>query len=353
MTKTILGIQVFARHKNSHPAGIPMHRKSVIAILAVVQLAAFSSTEAAEVRAFHNINQLPFKQIFGLPSLDNSPLTEAGKWRINGVANISNTYDIEIGANEQLVSDVETFRGSLVVSYGLRNNWQMSLEVPYISHNGGFLDDFIYGWHDFLNISQSGRTKDNSNQLHIAYLSDSGSFTETPGAWHGLGDIRINAAFTRPWGNRSFIFSMELKLPTGDYDKLTGSGGYDFSAGLTINDPQSLEKYRLTFYGGLAGIFLGDIDGDLAVVQNNFALAGRAGIGWQATKLIQLKLQLDGQSALYDSELEQLGDPAFQLVMGGSLTFTDAVYLDISIAEDINTKTAVDAAFQLALVVTF
>jgi hypothetical protein len=330
-----------------------MYRKSIIIILAVLQLAAFSSAEAAEIRAFHNINQLSFKQIFGLPSLDNSPLTEAGKWRISGIVNISNTYDIAVAPKEQMVNDVETFRGSLIVSYGLRNNWQLSLEVPYINHGGGFLDDFIYDWHDFLNLSQNGRTKDNSDQLHIAYLSDPGSFIGKPGSWRGLGDIRINGTYTRPWGNRALIFSTELKFPTGDYDKLTGSGGYDFSTGLTINDPQSLEIYRITLYGGLAGVFLGDIDGELAAVQNNFALAGRVGIGWQATKKIQLKLQLDGQSALYDSALKQLGNPAFQLVIGGCLTFTDEVYLDISVAEDINTATAVDVALQLALVITF
>jgi hypothetical protein len=98
---------------------------------------------------------------------------------------------------------------------------------------------------------------------------------------------------------------------------------------------------------------LADIDGELAAIQKNFALAGRLGIGWQATKLIQLKLQLDAQSALYDSDLKQMGDPAVQLVIGGSLTFTDDVYLDISIAEDISTATAVDVAFQLGLVATF
>lgn len=48
-----------------------------------------------------------------------------------------------------------------------------------------------------------------------------------------------------------------------------------------------------------------------------------------------------------------MGDPALQLVIGGSLTFTDDAYLDISIAEDINIFTAADVAFQLALVVTY
>ncbi|KPK26590.1 MAG: hypothetical protein AMJ61_08500 [Desulfobacterales bacterium SG8_35_2] len=339
--------------KKLHLTGSLMKRSLLILAVAVLLPGFFYSAAAAEIRAFHNVNQFAFKQIFGLPSLDNSPLTEAGKWRMNLIANISNTYDIENGATEQIINDVETFRGSLLVSFAPRDNWQLSLEVPYISHDGGFLDDFIYDWHDFFNMSQNGRSKENSDLLHISYLSGAGASFELSDSQNGIGDIRINGAYTRPWGNRALIFSTELKLPTGDYEKLTGSGGYDFSMGLTINDPQSLGKYRITLFGGLAGLLLGDIDGELAAIQKNFALAGRMGIGWQATKLIQLKLQLDAHSALYDSDLKQIGDFAMQLVFGGSLTFSDDVYLDISIAEDINTATAVDVAFQLGLVVTF
>jgi len=330
-----------------------MNPKLLTIIAAVVMLLPFYAAGAAEIRAFHNINQLPLKQIFGLPSLDNRPLTEAGKWRLDAIANISNTYNISVGPDEQTTTDAETFRGTLIVSYGLRQNWQLSVEVPYISHDGGFLDDFIYDWHDFFSMPQNGRTKDNSDQIRISYLSGSSSSPEITDSQSGLGDIRINSAYTRPWRNRALIFSTELKFPTGDYDKLTGSGSYDFSLGLTVNDPYSLEKYHITMYGGLAGVFLGDSDGELAAVQNNFVLVGRAGIGWQATDLLQLKLQLDAQSPLYDSDFNETGDTAFQVVMGGSLTFTEHVYLDLSIAEDINTSTAADVAFQTALVMTF
>lgn len=328
----------------------PLMKRSIKIAMLTLSLAAHA-VQAAEIHAFHNINQLPFKQIFGLPTLDNSPLTGAGNWRLNLIGNISNTYNIHIGQQEELTNDLETFRGSLIASYGLRDSWQLAVEVPYVSHDGGFLDDFIYEWHDFFGMPQNGRTKDNSDQLNVSYLS--GVSFELPGPESGVGDIRFNVAHGRPWKNRTLIFSAELKLPTGDLDKLTGSGGSDFSVGLTLNDPHSLEAYRITLFGGLAGVYLGDMDGELAAVQKNFVLAGRAGIGWQATKLIQLKLQLDAQSAIYDSDLEEMGDTAFQLVMGGSLTFTDDVYLDIAVAEDINTSTAADVAFQLALVATF
>lgn len=330
-----------------------MNRFSHTFFFAVVLLMLPCHSAAAEIRAFHNINQSPFKQIFGLPSLDNSPLVETHKWRLNMNVNISNTYDISVSAQESIEIDVETFRGSLLASYGLRDNWQLSVEVPYIRYDDGFLDNFIYNWHDFFNLSQNGRTKDKSNQLHIAYMSNSNSLFAMHDAGAGLGDIRLNSAYSLPWGTRTFIFSTEVKFPTGDFYKLTGSGGYDFSVGLLLNDPQSLGEYGITVFGGVAGVFLGDIDGELSAVQNDFAIVGRLGIGWQVTKLIQLKMQLDGLTALYDSELKQLGDESFQVIMGGSLCFTDNVYLDISVAENINSATGVDVAFQLGLVVTF
>ena len=330
-----------------------MTRASKFALLAFFLLIPVCSAEASEVRAFHNINQLPFKQIYGLPSLDNSPLTETGKLRISVITNISNTFGVSAGTHDNIVTDVETLRASLVVSYAVRNNWQLGIEVPYVRHNGGFLDDFIYDWHDFFNMPQNGRTKDNSDEIQISYLSTQGASFGLSGSGGGIGDIRINSAYTMPWKNRALIFSTELKLPTGDFDKLTGSGGVDFSAGLTINDPYSLEKYNITLFGGLAGVYLDDVDGDMSAVQKNFALAGRAGIGWQASHLIQLKMQVDAQTPLYDSDIKEIGDPALQLVIGGSLTFTDDAYLDISIAEDINTATAADIAFQLAFVVTY
>lgn len=320
--------------------------------LIVLILLCFSS-EAAEIRAFHNINQAPFKQIFGLPSLDNNPLTEPGQWRLNLITNLSNSYSNSTNGTEHLVNDNETFRGSILVNYGLRRNLQFSVEVPFISHSRGFLDDFIHDWHDFFNMPQNGRTKDNSDQIAVSYATGTATLFNLSETESGLGDIRINTAYSLPWKNRTLIFSTELKLPTGDFNKLTGSGGFDFSLGLMLNDPWSLEKYRLTMYSGVAAIFLDDADGALSDIQKNFAVAGRAGIGWQATEHIQLKLQLDAQSALYDSDLKDLGEPAFQLVTGGSVVFSKAVYLDISVAEDIRTLTAADVAFQLALVATF
>jgi len=110
--------------------GFRMNHAPKSFIFAFVLLLCFYSEAAAEICSFHNINHSPFKQIFGLPSLDNNPLTETHKLRMSLIANISNTYEISFGAHEQIENDSETFRGSLLASYGLLDNWQMSVEVP-------------------------------------------------------------------------------------------------------------------------------------------------------------------------------------------------------------------------------
>jgi len=330
-----------------------MNHTFKILFLSVILMVPIFSAKASEIRAFHNINQLPFKQIYGLPSLDNSPLTEAGHFRFSLISNISNTFDNSAGTYDNIATDVETLRTSLSLSYAVRNNWQLGIEVPYVKHSGGFLDDFIYDWHDFFNMPQNGRAKDDSDQLRINYFSTNGASFALSGSGGDLGDIRFNSAYTMPWQHRTFIFSTELKLPSGDFDKLTGSGGLDISAGLTLNDPYTIAGYNITVFGGLAGVYLGDIDSDMAAIQNNFVLAARAGIGWQASRLIHLKLQVDAQTPLYDSDIKEMGDHALQLVMGGSIIFSDNAYIDISIAEDINRSTAADVAFQMAMVVTY
>jgi hypothetical protein len=90
---------------------VQFREHSIWIVVAAVLLWPASTARAAEIRAFHNVNQLPFKQIFSLRSPDNSPLTEAGKWRLNLIGNVSNTYNFTTGRQEMLATDVETFRG--------------------------------------------------------------------------------------------------------------------------------------------------------------------------------------------------------------------------------------------------
>jgi hypothetical protein len=62
-----------------------------------------------------------------------------------------------------------------------------------------------------------------------------------------------------------------------------------------------------------------------------------------------LKLQLDGHTAFYDSDLRQLGDFSTQLVMGGTLGLPWDLLLDLAVSEDSTVTTAPDVVFHFNL----
>jgi hypothetical protein len=73
------------------------------------------------------------------------------------------------------------------------------------------------------------------------------------------------------------------------------------------------------------------------------------GVGWNPLEWLALKLQVDGHSALYASELDELGDPALILIMGGTLGLGDNTSLDIGVGEDLAVNASPDVTFHLGL----
>ena len=54
-------------------------------------------------------------------------------------------------------------------------------------------------------------------------------------------------------------------------------------------------------------------------------------------------------SAVYDSDLKELGHFAAQLSLGGTIALTARTFLDIGVIEDIVTDTSPDAVFHFSL----
>jgi hypothetical protein len=95
---------------------------------------------------------------------------------------------------------------------------------------------------------------------------------------------------------------------------------------------------------------MGMTDGDVVEEQQrNLVGFAMLGGGWRPWSWIVLKLQLDGHTSLYDSDLKELGDPAAILTVGGDLALGEKTALEIGVSEDIATETAADVVFRLAL----
>jgi hypothetical protein len=84
--------------------------------------------------------------------------------------------------------------------------------------------------------------------------------------------------------------------------------------------------------------------------QRNLAGFGTLGFGWGPARWIDFKAQISGHTAFFKgSDLPELGNPALQLIVGGTIHFPGKTSLDIGMSEDIARHTSPDVGMHLAL----
>jgi len=309
---------------------------------------------SAAITPFYTQNQSPTALIFGLPAADDAAILAKGKMRGILAFDVANDFAADEKKGESILLDGENYRANLALRYGMGKGVEGGLDIPYIGIGGGIFDRFIEGWHSFFGLPQEGRPQAPRNRLLYTYtkngqvrlfLNDSGS---------GLGDIRLSSGFRlyddqKP-NPRQLALRASLKLPTGDSGNLRGSGSTDFALWLTAADDYRLPALgHLTLFGALGGIAMTD-GAVLEGQQKNLAGFGTLGFGWGPADWIDLKAQLSGHTPFFQgSDLRELARPALQLIVGGSLHFSDKTALDIGVSEDAAVNTSPDVALHLAL----
>jgi len=304
----------------------------------------YSSQCNAEASSpFLTRDQNPLVMIYGLPLPTAARIIKQNKVRLSTSLNISNTINAENIAGESLFIDAETYQLNLLLEYGLNKNWMMKFQLPMIANNGGFLDSWIDRYHQLLNLPEYIRPLNPLDRFQINYQRNGSSLINLQQRTSGIGDASIQLGY-QATSTTDFNLSYwsSLKLPTGDAQKLTGSGSTDLALWLAAD--QGLKKDKWLF-GNLGIMFMSD--GDLMPdIQKNTVLFGSAGFQMHPWEKILLKLQLDGHSAFYDSNIRFLG-PVVQLSFGGSVLFKSSS-LDIVITEDIQVRASPDVSFNLS-----
>ena len=73
------------------------------------------------------------------------------------------------------------------------------------------------------------------------------------------------------------------------------------------------------------------------------------GIGYWLAPAIEARLQAIARSALYDSNIEILGQSSVWIMLGANFRLSDNYELSLGVAEDIKVRSAPDVSFQLGL----
>jgi len=331
-----------------------MKRTSLLSLAPLVLLLCSpSAIHSFDILPFHTQNQSPVVQIFGLPAISDSRILPAGGKELTLVLDVANNYVDDTARNERIVLDGETYRLDLAGRFGVGNGFELGFEIPYIFQNGGVLDGLIENYHSTFGLPQGGRDQAPKGRLLFNYQRNGASLFRVDQCNSGIGDLRLTAGFQlyrdETENPRVLALRASLKFPTGDSNELHGSGSTDLALWLTGSQAWRTTSGLWEIFGG--GGVLGMTKGNVLPDQQQNATAfGSLGAGWHPLAWLTLKVQFDGHTAFYkDSDLVELSSGSVQIVMGGTLYFSERTALDIGVSEDLVVKTAPDVVCHFAL----
>jgi hypothetical protein len=297
-------------------------------------------------------NENPISRLYGLPSGDDAEVVAPTGLQVRVVLDVANNSFEESRGADELVLDGETWCTRIALRHGWKNGWRVALQMPVVSHQGGIADDFIEWYHGALGLPQGNRKQRPSDQLEYRYQKDGRTLFDLTDPAVGLGDVRGSVSAPL-WRDRAQTRALDavagVKLPTGDSDRLLGSGSTDFSIGLAACDLASLSRWNLGLHGsaGVLAMTTGDI---LEELQEPFAGYGNLSLGWQLADWLQPRLQLDWHSPFFSGTgMVPLDSWAVELVSGATIFLPARFALDIAVAEDIAVNTTPDVVFHFAI----
>ncbi len=325
---------------------------------------AISSIDTAGARertatGFVMRNHAPFASLVGVPG--RWPDWSDGLFDLTWNAS-SHAMSESSNAFSEL-TDGETHSLTARLQFDALRRLRIGFQLPWISHSGGFMDGPIDAWHDLFGLNEGIRPRLEQDQLNYVLQRDGTDVFRLDDSVSGVGDLHIGVAgelgsfarYAEP-GTVSGYFQrvpwrmvLNVKLPTGDIDKLTGSGSSDFAVGLGWRTPpDAVGRIRWWFDMGI--VFPGEVDiVGLDTVSQAFFYDAAMTI--RIVRRLDAILQLAGNSALYSGDVSQLGNSSAQLAVGGLWHMTPGLGLRFGILEDILSESAPDFGIELALIV--
>ena len=315
-------------------------------IVLVAGLAALVSQHAGlaqETEPFQTRNLSPPIAIFGMPAWESVTDEQV----FTATVEVANHYRLSRRGPDTLIIDGETLRTTLFYSHPIGTQWSFSAELPVLQQTGGVLDDLIDGWHSAFGLPDGGRNNRPEDDLLFQLARDGRAFFTLDDDRRGIGDLQLSLArrFGRDGG---FLARAAAKIPTGREGMLAGSGSGDWSITLLRPRPAMLRGRAAGYFWGVGWLDLG-APKVVAFPVEEGSLIGIVGGGLKVLPRFGIKAQIDVYSAMYDTPLEELGQNAAQITIGGWRDMGARGRIEFAISEDLHVSTAPDVVLHFAM----
>ncbi len=304
-----------------------------------------ASDDFLQVRTYN-----PFTQIYGRPEFFAGRLEDPGVGRLGGALSVVSFTEIERADGSALELDGESYHLDLSYQKVLAPRLEVGARLPVLHRTGGWMDAPLTDWHNFLGVPNGKRDEQPRDALRLYFDDGAGVRYLNEDASTSVGDMQVWTRYqlTRSGDGRQISLYGGLKVPTGDPDRLTGSGALDVSIGAGLSDPVSLRAIRTTLSANVGVVLLGEGDVLPDIQRSSVTFAGL-----QAAVHLSRKLSLIGgiqaTSAYYDTDIGAIGDDTVQLLFGGDYRFDSGWQVQLGIVEDGLSRVMPDFAVHLSL----
>lgn len=200
----------------------------------------FSAPVNAELTSYRNAHPLGW--------MHSLPVGETPGWNGRGWFNLelnhANIWNKEFemvdrrnGAVYTYEADFEQSTAVVDMGVALSKEFAFAVEIPYANRNGGFLDDFIDQFHQFIQSDRFLRHLNDEFENSYVMRTDGEDHMSTPHG-QGVGNVKFKFKwwpiqwFSKTPGvcNCGLSFSGQVKVPTQRRESGLSSGHADYSA---------------------------------------------------------------------------------------------------------------------------
>ncbi|MDP2912167.1 MAG: DUF3187 family protein [Candidatus Omnitrophota bacterium] len=339
-----------------------MKRHSIVAAAIVVFLTLFPSFVLAKSNPIQIRNQMPLYLFYLQMEPDSASVMEQNKFDIKAdytVSNVTVSCFTPVSSLYNINIDAEVSRITLDFKYGIYENTEVGLEIPYLSLSRGYLDEFVKGFEDTVGATTPrSRLKQGSYNLNYSFIYNSQDLINTKNASDGLGDIVLKVKYQMLEEDRfglmpNVSFRAAVKLPTGEKRSLLGSGEMDYGFGALLDKTFS---ERVTVFAGCNFIIIEKPDFFSVLNMKRNMVSGVIGVEYLLNQGFSLVAQVTGNSTPYPSSgTNALDESAIDVGLGLNYIWKEKqnVSWHFAFTENFNSAASPDVTFNTGWKVGF
>jgi len=307
-------------------------------------------------------NQMPLYLIYLQMEPDKANVIEQNKFDINAdytVSNITVSCFTPASSLYKINIDAEVSRFTLDLRYGIYENAEVGLEVPYLSLSRGYLDEFVEGFENTAGATTPrSRTRQGSYNFNYSFIYNNQDLIKRTNASDGLGDIVLKAKYQileedvyKFWPNASFRAA--VKLPTGEKKSLLGSGELDYGFGVLLDKTFS---EKITVYAGCNFVIIEKPSFFSVLDLERHIVSGIIGAEYLLTQRFSLVAQITGNTTPYPSSgTNALDENAFDIGFGFNYLWKEKqnVSWHFAFTENLNSASSPDVSLNTGWKVGF